>query len=315
MKKRAKSKEIVIIMFISFILIVPLISAGFFQDTWNKITGKASSTATVLVNISVTSGSPTIYNITNQSSAITLTDAPNPTFVIINFSVTDPDGAVDLNNASAAINLTKAGQDLRYNSSCAVKDYSGNYANYTCNVTMWWWDAAGAWTVYANISDFGSHITVNGANNVTLNSLTGFVMSPSALTFSSMVTGSTNQTPTNYLLLNNTGNTNVTTGNVQINATDLVGETDHSKFLWASNFSASIYTGGKIECNITASATSMVNITYTAVPNTIISAGNYTKNDGTGQEQVYLCLRKVGTELTQQQYSTSTLGTWTVKIV
>jgi hypothetical protein len=314
MRKVVKSRGIAIVIFLAVILIVPLISAGFFQNVWNKITGMGSSTQNVLVNISVTSGVQTIYSIYNASSAITLTDAPSPTFVIINFSVLEPDGVATLNNATAAVNLTKAGQELRQNSTCAVKDWSGNYANYTCNVTMWWWDNPGLWTVYANISDLAANTVVNSANTVTVNSLTGFVMSPSALTFSSMNAGATNQTPTNNLLLNNTGNTN-TTG-IQINATDLVGETIKSQFLWASNFSASNSTGGNIECNITANATQMVNMTFTAsIGNVNITAGNYTKNDGTAQERMYMCLRKVGYELTQQQYSTNQFGSWTVKTV
>jgi len=312
-----KKRGILIVMFIAIILIVPLISAGFFESTWNKITGMGSSTSPVTLNISVTSGAPTVYAVYNLSSAITLTDAPSPTFIVINFSVTDPDGAANLNNASAAINLTKAGEELRYNSSCAVKNYGGNYANYTCNVTLWWWDASGVdWKISANISDLGGNIRINDSNFVTVNTLTGFTMSPSTLTFSGIVAGATNQTPTNDpLILNNTGNYDVTINNVKMNATDLVGETNQGKFLWASNFSASIYTGGNIECNITASATQMVNMSDTAIANTILSAGNYTMNDGTGQENVYLCLRKVGVELTQQQYSTNQFGSWSVKIV
>ena len=143
-------------------------------------------------------------------------------------------------------------------------------------------------------------------------------MTPSALTFSGITAGAVNQTPSNYLLLNNTGNTNVTNNHVQINATDLVGENDNSKFLFAGNFSASNSTGGKIECNVTngaVNATSMTNMTYTNVANTSISIGNYTKNDGTAEDRVYLCLRQAGSELSSQAYSTSKLGSWTVKII
>jgi hypothetical protein len=202
------------------------------------------------------------------------------------------------------------------NSSCAVKDYEGSYANYTCNVTMWRWDAAGNdWKVYANISDLDNNVFVNDTITFTVNTLKGFVMTPSSLTFSSMNAGSTNQTPTNYILMNNTGNTDISSGNVQINATDLVGETTPSKFLWAGNFSASNSTGNKIECNITASATALANMTYTGVVNTALLAGNYTGNDGTAQENVYLCLREAGAELTQQYYSTNQFGSWTVKVL
>ena len=257
---------------------------------------------------------PVIYGVTSISP-VTLTEGPGKTFIVVNFSVYDFNGASNLNNASASINFTKAGESLRYNSSCAVKNFAGNYANYSCNVTMFWWDAAGSdWKVYANISDLDSYITVNDTTTFTVNSLTGFVMSPSALTFSSLSAGSVNQTPTTYLVLNNTGNTNITNP-IQINATDLVGETDHSKILWASNFSASNSTGGKIECNVTSSATAMVNNTFVSISNTLLSVGNYTLNDGTAQEQIYLCARKVGIELTPQQYSTNAFGSWTIRIV
>jgi len=312
MKKSVNIKRIILILLVSFILISPFVSAGFFQDAWNKITGQASTTQNVLVNISITSAAPIIYNISGLG-AVTLTDAPSPTYITINFSVNASNGAATLNNASAAINLTKAGQPLVLNSTCAVKDWSTNMVNYTCNLTLWWWYNAGAWQVYANISDLGSNTAMNATHTITVNSLTGFTMSPSALTFSSLSAGATNQTPTNYMVLNNTGNTNTTT--IQINATDLVGETDHSKFLWASNFSASNFTGNKIECNVTGSATSMVNYTYTTVNNANLNVGYYTKNDGaTGQDKMYLCLIKAGPELTQQQYSTGQFGQWTVKI-
>jgi hypothetical protein len=312
MKKSVNANKWVLILLISFILVSPLISAGFFQDVWSKITGDASTTQNVLVNISITSAPPIIYNVSGLG-AITLTDAPAPTYATINFSVNATNGAATLNNASAMINLTRAGQPLVMNSSCAVKDWSTNFANYTCNLTLWWWYNAGPWQVYANISDLGSNIAVNGTHTITVNTLTGFALSPSAVTFASISAGAVNQTPTNYFTLNNTGNANTTT--IQINATDLVGETDHSKFLWASNFSASNFTGGKIECNITTSATQMVNMTYTTVGSAVLNVGNYTKNDGaTGQDKMYLCLRKAGYELSQQQYSTGQFGQWTVKI-
>lgn len=307
-------RGVLIVVFIAVILIVPMVSAGFFNDLWDKITGRASSTQNIALNISITSGAPTIYNITNLA-AITLTDAPSPTFVVINFSATDPDGATNLNNASAMLNLTKSDGDLRLNSTCAVKNYAGNYANFTCNVTMWWWDPAGAWTVYANISDLGGNVAMNATHTITVNTLTGFAMNPSTLSFASMNAGSTNQTPTSGLTLNNTGNVNVSTGNIQINATDLVGETTPSQFLWASNFSASNSTGGNIECNVSGSANAMVNMTYTNITNSILPAGNYTKSDGTAQEKIYICLRQVGAELTQQYYSTAKIGSWTVKII
>lgn len=310
MKKRNIALTIIII---SIITIVPFISAGFFSDTWDKITGKATSQS-VTVNVTVTNSPPRIYSITGLT-AIDLNEGPDPTYVTINFSVNDSDGASNINNASAMINLTRGGEALRYDSLCDVTDFAGNYSNYTCNITLWWFDGAGAWTVYANVTDLNGNYAINNTVTRTINPLTGFVMSPSTLNFTNLVAGSYNNTPTNHLTLNNTGNVDITSGNVQINATDLVGETTPNRFLYAGNFSFSTYTGNAIECNITASATQMVNKTFTGVVLSALPAGNYTINDGTGQERLYNCLREVGTELTQQQYSTYKWGPWVVQIV
>jgi len=306
-------KEACIILLM--LLIIPLISAGLFSDIWGKITGKISDSQNVDLNISVTSGTaPWIYNITGLE-AVTLTDGPNPTYLTINFSVNDSDGVGNLDNSTAMLNLT-SGANFRMNDSCAFVNGAGNFANYTCNITMWWWDATGAWTVYVNISDSNGNTHINGTHTRTLNTLTGFVMDQSSLTFTSLLAGAKNQTPSNYLTLNNTGNVDITSDNVQVNATDLFGETTPGQALWAGNFSVSTLTGGNIECNAsTTDATAMVNMTYTGVVNSVLSAGNYTKEDGTAEEKLYTCLREVGSELSQQQYSTDQLGSWTVKVV
>ena len=258
---------------------------------------------------------PQIYSVT-QPSPVTLTDGPSPTFLTVNFSVYDANGASNLNSSTASINFTKSGEASRQNNSCVMYESSGNYANYTCNVTMWWFDAAGNdWKIYANISDLDSNIAVNDTIDFTVNSLTGFVVDYSSLNFATLVAGSHNQTPVNHFTLNNTGNVDITLGNIEVNATDLVGEKTYNQFLFAGNFSASPYTGDKIECNITGSATQMNNYTFTKVSNTLLTAGNYTLNNGIGQEELYFCLREVGIELTQQQYSTDVFGSWTIRIV
>ncbi len=315
-----KRGNLIGILGICLLLIIPLASAGFFSDFLKdfraRITGEATDVANVDLNISITTGTaPIIYNVTGLE-AITLTDGPGATYLVMNFSVNDSDGAENLDNTSAMLNITKAGEALRIDSSCAVKDFAGIYANYTCNVTMWWFDSDGVWTVYANISDLNTNYHVNDSNTRSVGALTGLTMDPSALTFSgSLLAGATNTTPSNYLTLNNTGNKAISDGNVKVNSTDLLGEGDPSKALWASNFSMSPLTGGDIECNVSASATAMVNWTETGVSGATLEANNFTYNNGTGQENMYLCLRQVGDELIEQQYSTAAFGAWEVKVV
>jgi hypothetical protein len=102
-------------------------------------------------------------------------------------------------------------------------------------------------------------------------------------------------------------------GNVQLNTTNLLGETDSSKALYANNFSVGVNTGGSppLECG----ATTMAASAYTAIGSASLPKGNFTINDGsTGQEQLYFCLKKAGSELTAQSYSTLNQGSWTLKI-
>jgi len=311
-----KRGKIIILFLIIILLIVPLASAGFLDWIKKTITGRVPEQK-VDLNISVTTGAaPWIYNVSGLE-AITLTDGPGATYITINFSVNDSDGVGNLDNSTAAVNLTNAAAPLRANSTCAFVNAAGNYANYTCNITLWWYDSDGAWTVYANISDNNGNIHVNDTHTRTVNSLTGLIMSPGNLTFTgSLLAGATNQTASNYLTLNNTGNQNISGGNVKVNATDLIGETNKGQALWAGNFSFHNTTGNKIECNVTGSigATAMVNMTYTGVGGTVLNKGNFSKDDGTGQASLYLCLREVGWELSQQQYSTDEFGQWTVQI-
>ena len=95
------------------------------------------------------------------------------------------------------------------------------------------------------------------------------------MNFAELTPGETNKTASEYFVLNNTGNQEITNGNLRINASDLRGETTSGEALWAGNFSASPYTGGNIECNITASATALVNFSYTGIDNVILPVGNY----------------------------------------
>jgi hypothetical protein len=139
------------------------------------------------------------------------------------------------------------------------------------------------------------------------------------LTFASLSPGTSNQTSSNDpLLLNNTGNKNITAGNVQINATHLKGETTSSLGLWAGNFSVGIFTGSNKECDLSvaANSTGMNRSYFQPINQSILMVGNHSANDGiTGQEQLYFCIRTIGSELTSQAYSTLTDGPWTVKIL
>ena len=179
---------------------------------------------------------------------------------------------------------------------------------------MWWWDGAGAWTITVYITDNDQNSVINNSATFSVGLTTGFVISPSTLTWASLSAGSVNQTSNNDpILINNTGNKNITLGNIQINATDLRGETDSNLALWAGNFSISPFTGTLAECN--SSATTMNDSIFTNISSAWLPAGNYTKNDNvTGQETLFFCLQLTGTELSSQPYSTANETSWTIQI-
>jgi hypothetical protein len=185
---------------------------------------------------------------------------------------------------------------------------------------MWWWDAAGTWNINAYIQDNEVNAGINSSTTFTMGASTTFTMSPPTLNWTSLAPGSTNQTPTNDpLILNNTGNTIIAPTNIQLNASNLRGETTSTEALWASNFSIDWRTGGTctgadcVEC----AGTTMERNVFTGIPTANLTKGNFTSNDGTAQEELYVCLRLVGIELSNQAYSTGnqTEWPWDIKIL
>ncbi|MFH1787275.1 MAG: hypothetical protein ABH811_00565 [archaeon] len=317
-----KKREIIWIFLLLMIILIPGVLAGF-SDWFKKVTGQASTEGPVDFNISVGTGNaPTITQVWNWSGAVTLNDGPSNTNLTINFSVTDADTASNLKDSSATINVSKSGVGRINNSACTKYESSGNFANYTCNVTMWWWDSDGVWTINISIQDTQGNKAINDTTNITINMVTGFVSGPGNLTFGTLEPGTTNQTPTNWITLNNTGNQDVGTHNVQFNATDLKGETTDTQGLWATNFSVGPTTGAaKPECDSGGStSTNMTNGTsgdsFEPIYDSVLIAGNFSINNNvTGQETLYVCIQKLGLGLSQQSYSTLAEGAWTIKVV
>jgi hypothetical protein len=300
-------KVVVFLGIFCMLLIIPFSSAGF-SDWYAKITGELT-THNVNLNISVTAGSaPTIDHIWNETmtdiSSSGTTEGPAPTYIMINFTASDADNYLNLDDTSAVINFTRAGT-TRQNASCVRMGGSGNDANYTCNVTMWWWDATGSWKIQAYIKDLNGNSVTNSSANFSIGTTFGVVASPSTLTWSAISPSATNQKATNNpLLLNNTGNI---VRNLEVNATNLLGETTPAKALYAANFSMNIADA--------CEGTALVADVFTGASGETLPAGNYTLNNGDGQEQLYFCLEAANSDLTQQYYSTAARGAWTTKIV
>jgi len=313
-----KDGELKVILFIVmlFILTMPSISADFFPDFWNKITGQASSQSTN-VSITVAGTSPaTIPTV----SAISATDPSESSLRNITFYVTmsDTDGVNDLNDSSVNASFSRVGETNRTNSSCVlVSDIDSTSANYSCTISMWYWDGNGNWNVIVTGTDLGNlSLATNTSTAFTYNLLKAMVISPNELTWPSISPAATNQTSNNDpSLINNTGNYNST---IQVTAINLLGQSDTSKIIYAANFTTALTTGGAAcsgtacsECNATGT-TALVNATATTITGSNANRGNISAGSGAGQEQFYYCIPNVPSSLSSQTYSTLTAGSWTV---
>ena len=308
-----------LIVLLAVIILVPFSSAGFLEDLKAKITGKALSTVTV----NVTVGVPEIRNVYNNTASIIaaasgLSSGPVNTSLIVNFSVYLGTGVANMDNSTATINFSKASETLRQNSTCNQFEVGTNVANYTCNVTMSWYDGAGTWAIQAFILDTSGNKGINNSANFSVGETTGFEMG--TLGWSGLAPGTTNQTATAALRLNNTGNKNMSSNTTQINVTNLRGETTTTVAIWANNISVSWDATALEACDTSGgtanSATNMSNTTYVNVTTANLTKGHYPANDGsTGQEDFYFCIKTVGSELTSQQYSTVAAGPWQVQIL
>ena len=308
MKKEGKIKSLIAVSILIGILLITLASAGIISWIKETITGEATN---VPFDLNITVGGLQIITVYNQTSAVTINEAPASSQVIINFSVYSPVGADKINTSSAQVNLSFTNEDLRENNSCKVTDYGGDYANFTCTVIMWWWDVNDTWTITASIEDNSSNRFINGSQVQAVGEQQAVQGGPAIISWGGGISpGSSNSTATNDpLLLNNSGN--IPSTNITVNATHLRGEEDPTQLLWAGNFSLGWDTGATDpECG----ASSMQYMTYVQVDTANLTKGNFTINDGsTGQEEIYFCLVTLANNLSTQAYSSAneTEGPWT----
>ena len=169
----------------------------------------------------------------------------------------------------------------------------------------------------SNITAYGKDLSgasaINDSTNFQYNELKAMVISPNQINFNTSI-GSVNQTSNNDpTLINNTGNYNVLSGNIQINATNLLGERNSNEMIPVANFSVNTVTGSNAEC---IGGTTPVNATATSITGALLTRGNHSLNDGTtGQEQIYYCIKQVPPTISSQTYSTKGYGSWIIRIL
>ena len=315
MKKEIKKKGIYILISLIFIiLLISTVSAEGFWDWFKKtITGKAATTGEF--NTSITfSGINPISNIKVWNATLTsLTPKETGTLNIsFNVSITDEDGASDINDSSVKVEFT-FGSSKTIKNTTACSEISGesnsSTQNYSCSIQMWYYNAPGTWTINVSANDLGNkNYYENSSMNFTYNTLQGIVIGPVTIGWPASNPGDTNVISTHNTTVNNTGNYNCT--NLSITGVHPYGDT--GSFLEVANFTSSINSTTADTCD---HGDSLINGTAQQIFAANVTAGNYSLNDGkTAQEILYYCINEVPTGLASQEYSTSKTGSkaWTI---
>ncbi len=306
-----KRGEAIVFLSVLILLAIPATSANAFSDFWGKITGEATSGTTSL-NITVGNNAPTI-------SFVQAVAAQNPTensytSVLLNFSVNDSDGTGNINISSARAQFNRTGETTRTNYSCAHIGTGGTGKRFTCNVSMYYFDELGTWTINVSARDNSESSAENSTNNFTYNLLTAMTLSPTALTWPALNLTATNISSNNDpITLNNTGNS--MNGTINATAYNLRGEGVTTEFIFANNFTIGNVSDG---CGAGINASIMANATSKRLNGTNFSKGNNTlvfNNATSGQEQIFVCLSGVPQDLSPQSYSSTFYGPWVVEVV
>ena len=300
MNKRALSFIVVLCL----VLVISFVSAGLFSDFF-KITGKTTNQPTNVTVGVVGASQVTVGPVDNSSLAGGVSPVEfGSTSVTIYGTICDPDGVSDINDSATDVQFVK--DSITKDGSCShVGDIDSNCANYSCSVNMYYWDAPGNWIINFSGSDIGNQTTIyNDTYTFQYNELKAMIISPNALTWNTLSSGSSNQKSSNHpTIINNTGNYN---GTLKVTGFNLLGEIDNSQSIPANNFTVDPADG-----SVCSSGTALSNNTLIDILGSQLSRGNLTA--GFGKEELSYCIPSVPL-VSSQIYSTSQGGSWIISI-
>jgi hypothetical protein len=218
----------------------------------------------------------------------------------------DADGVDDLDHNSVAANFSKGGV-IRQNDSCVhIGNIDGYSANYSCTITMWYWDSAGEWNIIVRGRDFGSGSwSSNVTETFSYTELKSIIIDPLAISWAAVSPGASNQVADDHpIVIDNTGNY---VGSYNLLAINLIGDEDSGFFMPSANFSSRNVTGAAAEC----SGTTLQNATSVEISDSYSNPGNLSA--GQGQESLYFCIVEVPM-IKSQAYTTTAGGSWHIQI-
>ncbi len=302
-----KKKWVLLIFFI--IILMSTVHAGLIG--WLKDIGSITgmgSTVTTTPNVTIGNTAPAVENITFQGSpSVTLSEAV-PTPIIISFLAMDFDGASNIDNTTAYLNVSLDGSDMHQNTTgtCYPETEGSNTTaqNYTCTINMQYWDLSGSWTCAAEIKDASVYAGLEVVNCFTVGTTTAINVTDTTVAWGNLAIGQIDSLmSTSELNITNTGNTNIT--NVTLQGINLIGETTNTVWIPATNFTA---PWGERACN---TGVALINDTDLQLTGSRLDFGPGSLT--TTNNATHICLEEVGQDITQQSYSTAgDIEDWTI---
>jgi len=326
---KSKKEVIVFLLILFFFIFLAVPQVNSYPRLFNRnneITGMAP-TQTASISITVGNNAPVIGNVTlDMADSVSIVESGNRT-LLFSFLVTDIEGAGNIDNTSGVANISRGGETTRHNDTriyatdggCkAINSYGTLSINFSCSIPIVFYDGAGVWNISVSAKDNNNNYAFNTTATFTLQESTNIAIDVNTFAFSAVTPDQRNVTSTTLILVNNTGNDDLTgTGEtLNITAVTLVPASG-TTFIPASNFSMGTVYSNSDECD-----TSLVTTT-TRFTNTTDAAGysNFTgalvgttlPAQATGNtESLELCLIHAPSNLVSTTYSTANSGAWTI---
>ena len=188
-----------------------------------------AGTDTFSANVTVQNNVPTI---TWVEAAGDSPQAGDTKIIQIDFNVSDNNTVTDIVTASSHMNITRSGETARLSSACfSVSNSSDNLEqSITCNITIYWYDEAGAWNISVYATDGTGSDSDSTTADFTMGTTDDINVIETALTFTGNPGQANVASSDNPLVINNTGNQPYTSINITgYNLTgggDTIGATD-----------------------------------------------------------------------------------------
>lgn len=298
MKK--KQKRVIKITVIVIVILIAL--AILIYNLFSSETISFSPSAPTQVKINVGNAAPSIRDI-QVIPNVNLNPSPSTTAVSFTFTARDSNGANDLVDSSTTVKFNSTGEPTR-TGTCSYLSGSGKEKTYQCTVNMNYYDRSGSWTANISVADNKGAIA-EGSTQLTVNLLRDLSINPSIVNFPTLSPGDTNVLSTDNTLITNNGNFEATSGNaILITAYNLVGETNPSEYIPASNFRVA----GSSQTDVCAQGNSLAHSASTSTPSSTLRRGA-----SGNTETIKYCLTSIP-DLSSQAYSATGGQSWVIAI-